>query len=65
MKILLSLAACCFMITAVWAQSAPQTLTVKGIVIDTATSKPLGYVTVALQDAKTHQSVKGALTKED
>ena len=40
-------------------------LTVKGITIDSSANKPLGYVTVALLDAKTNQSVRAGLTKDD
>jgi hypothetical protein len=40
-------------------------LTVKGTIIDSATNKPLGYVTVALQDAKTLLPVKSTLAKDD
>ena len=65
MKKLLLLAFCFFSISIALAQAPPATLTVKGIVIDSATNKPLGYVTVALQDGKTLQSVKGGLTKDD
>ena len=45
-------------------QPAPQLLTVKGITIDSATNKPLGYVTVTLQDS-TQKSVKAGLSKDD
>jgi hypothetical protein len=69
MKKLLLLAFCCFLTASVLAQPNPQTqtqtLTVKGIAIDSVTNKPLGYVTVALQDAATQLSVKGTLTKDD
>lgn len=65
MKKLLLLAFCWFLSVAVMAQSAPQLLTVKGIAIDSATNKPAGYVTVVLLDAKTQQSVRGGLTKDD
>jgi hypothetical protein len=69
MKKLLLLALCCYFTASVLAQPKPQTeiksLTVKGIAIDSVTNKPLGYVTVALQDAATQQSVKGTLTKDD
>jgi outer membrane receptor protein involved in Fe transport len=65
MKKLLLLVFCCCLATKLLAQTTPQTLTVKGIVIDSATNKPLGYVTVVLLDAKTQQSVKGGLTKND
>ena len=43
----------------------PKPLTVKGTVIDSAFNKPLGYVTVSLLDAKTKQSLKGGLSKDD
>jgi outer membrane receptor protein involved in Fe transport len=65
MKKLLLLAVCCIMITSVKAQTVLPALTVKGIVMDSIANKPMGYVTVVLQDAKTQQSVKGSLTKED
>jgi outer membrane receptor protein involved in Fe transport len=65
MKKLLLLALCCYLSIAVFAQTAPPTFTVKGIAIDSATNKPLGYATVMLLDAKTQQSVKGGLTKDD
>ncbi len=47
------------------AQNAPINLTVKGIAIDSVSKQPLGYVTVALQDAKTNMPVKSNLTKDD
>jgi len=57
---------CCLSAIAVGqTQPSPQMLTVKGIAIDSAANKPLGYVTVALLDAKTQQSVKAGLTKDD
>ena len=37
----------------------------KGSVIDSVSGKPLVYVTVALQDKKTHDPAKSALSKED
>jgi len=46
-------------------QPARQTLTVKGIAIDSATNKPLGYVTVAVVDIVTQKPVKGGLTGDD
>jgi len=54
-----------YLSVSILAQTLPQTLTVKGIVIDSLTNKPLGYVTVALQDPKTQQSIKGTLSKQD
>jgi len=55
---------CIFMSVAALAQTASQTITVKGTVVDSITNKPLGYVTVALLD-DAHQPVKSAITKED
>ncbi|MBB6112033.1 Outer membrane receptor proteins, mostly Fe transport [Mucilaginibacter lappiensis] len=46
-------------------QNSPTNITVKGSVIDSAINKPLGYVTVALQDATTHAPVKSTLAKDD
>lgn len=65
MKKLLLLAFCWYLSATVMAQPAPQTLTVKGTTIDSVSNKPLGYVTVILLDAKTQQSVKGGLSKDD
>lgn len=47
------------------AQNTPQPITVKGMAIDSVSKQPLGYVTVALQDAKTNTPVKSNLTKND
>jgi len=47
------------------AQNVPINLTVKGIATDSLSKQPLGYVTVALQDAKTNTPVKSNLTKDD
>lgn len=41
------------------------TITVKGTVVDSANGKPVGYVTVALQNAQTQVPVKSGLTKDD
>ncbi|MDP9081143.1 MAG: TonB-dependent receptor [Bacteroidota bacterium] len=65
MKKLLLLAFCWYLSATVMAQTTPQTLTVKGITIDSVSNKPVGYVTVVLLDAATKQSVKGGLTKDD
>jgi outer membrane receptor protein involved in Fe transport len=45
--------------------SPASTTSIKGTVIDSATNKPLGYVTVSVLDAKTNQPVKGSLSKDD
>ena len=65
MKKILLFALCLYLNVRVLAQTTPQTLTVKGVTIDSATNKPLDYVTTALQDAATLKSVKGTLTKPD
>jgi outer membrane receptor protein involved in Fe transport len=48
-----------------WGQNMQPVLKVDGTVIDSATKSPLGYVTVALQDAQTQRPVKSTLTKGD
>ena len=65
MKKLLLVAICCFLSAAGLAQTTIQMLTVKGIVVDSNANKPLGYVTVTLQDAATKQSIKAGLSKDD
>ncbi|WP_461453623.1 outer membrane beta-barrel family protein [Mucilaginibacter sp.] len=65
MKTFLPALFCCFISFASFAQTAPQTIVVKGIAIDSTTNQPLGYVTVALQDASTNSPVKSNLTKDD
>jgi len=67
MKRLLLLAFFCYLSATVLAQTAPPIpmLTVKGITIDSTANKPLGYVTVALIDPATQQSVKAGLSKDD
>ncbi|MDN5289149.1 MAG: TonB-dependent receptor [Mucilaginibacter sp.] len=46
-------------------QNSPTNIIVKGQIIDSALNKPLGYVTVALQDAGTKAPVKSTLAKDD
>lgn len=65
MKKHLLVAFCCFIWAGLRAQTNPQVLTVKGIAIDSAANKPLGYVTVALYDTTSKKSVKAGLTKDD
>ncbi|MES2265195.1 MAG: TonB-dependent receptor [Bacteroidota bacterium] len=65
MKKLLLAAFGCFLVVASFAQTAQQSLTIKGVAIDSATNKPLGFVTIALTDAATNQPVKSTLTKDD
>jgi len=63
-KTLLILITLCFSISLL-AQSVPNSITVKGIAIDSTTNKELDFVTVALQDPQTKVPVKSMLTKED
>lgn len=63
-KLLLTVIGCCFALFSL-AQSPVANITVKGVVIDSADNKPVGYVTVAIQDAATKQPVKSSLTKDD
>ncbi|MES2064308.1 MAG: TonB-dependent receptor [Bacteroidota bacterium] len=65
MKKLLLAAFGCFIFVASFAQTTQQNLTIKGIVIDSAANKPLGFVTIALTDAATNLPVKSTLTKDD
>jgi outer membrane cobalamin receptor len=65
MKKLLLLAILCWLGAAAFAQTAPQTLTVKGVTIDSVTNKPLGYVTVVLLNPDTQQPVRSSITKDD
>jgi outer membrane receptor protein involved in Fe transport len=65
MKKILLTTFCCYISVFVFAQNAPQTTSVKGILIDSAINKPLGYATVAITDAVTNLPVKSTLTKDD
>ncbi|MDN3580457.1 outer membrane beta-barrel protein [Mucilaginibacter flavus] len=57
---------CCYISALAFAQAPTiNNIVVKGVVIDSAVNKPLGYVTVVLQDAATKTSVKSSLTKDD
>ncbi|MGZ3945786.1 MAG: carboxypeptidase-like regulatory domain-containing protein, partial [Mucilaginibacter sp.] len=47
------------------AQGPAPTVTIQGSVIDSSANKPVGFATVALQNAKTHQAIKSGLTKDD
>ncbi|MEO6149833.1 MAG: carboxypeptidase-like regulatory domain-containing protein, partial [Mucilaginibacter sp.] len=55
---------CCLFTATLFAQTAP-TLTVKGTVIDSASNKPMDFVTVALQEVKTKTAVKSTLSNGD
>jgi outer membrane receptor protein involved in Fe transport len=66
MKHFLLTLVCCYLSAFAFAQTpAINTVTVKGVVIDSAINKYLGYVTVVLQDVTTKTSVKSGLTKDD
>src|SRR4051812_42248321 len=65
MKKILLAALGCFLCAASFAQNVQQNITVKGLVIDSAVNKPLGYVTIALTDPATNAPVKSTLTKDD
>ncbi|AYL97328.1 TonB-dependent receptor domain-containing protein [Mucilaginibacter celer] len=72
MKQILLTVLCCYFTTIIYAQTktaaaapAVANITVKGIIIDSAVNKPMGYVTVALQDAATKTPVKSTLAKDD
>ena len=55
----------CLLSGMVMSQNVAQPITIQGTVIDSATNKPMGFVTVALQNSKTHAGVKSGLTKDD
>ncbi len=65
MKIFLSFIFCLSICFIAKAQIVPKPLTIKGIAIDSVTKTPVGYLTVALTDAVTKQSVKRMLTKDN
>ncbi|MBD1392553.1 TonB-dependent receptor domain-containing protein [Mucilaginibacter glaciei] len=65
MKIFLLTALACILSALSFAQTTPPTITVKGIVIDSAINKPMGYATIAITDAVTNAPVKSMLTKDD
>ena len=56
---------CLCLSTLAMAQTAAPTITIQGTVIDSAANKPMGYVTVAIQNSKTHNGVKSGLSKDD
>jgi hypothetical protein len=55
----------CVLSGMVMAQNVTQPVSIQGTVVDSATNKPMGFVTVALQNSKTHAGVKSGLTKDD
>jgi hypothetical protein len=65
MKTFLLILFCFYLSSAALAQNTLQAITIQGTVIDSATNKPISYVTVALQNSQTHTPVKSGLTKDD
>jgi len=65
MKKLLLLIICCAISSIAIAQSTVSKRTVKGMVIDSTTSQPLGFVTIALQDTGSKATIQAMLSKED
>lgn len=59
------LAAFCCIISALAFGQGVATITVKGTVIDSVNNQPQGFVTIALQNAKTKAPVRSNLTKDD
>ncbi|GAB3920309.1 TonB-dependent receptor domain-containing protein [Mucilaginibacter myungsuensis] len=59
------LAIFCLISATTLAQTSPEGINVSGTAIDSATNKPLGYVTIALIDAATRQPAKSTLSKDD
>ncbi|MGI4020531.1 MAG: outer membrane beta-barrel protein [Janthinobacterium lividum] len=63
-KLLLSAFYCCLAATA-FAQKIADKNSVKGMVTDSITNKPLGYVTLTLKDSVTKRLTKSGLTKDN
>ncbi len=63
-KLLLSVVYCCMAATA-FAQKTVDKNSIKGLVVDSATHKPLGYVTLTLKDSVTQRLSKSGLTKDN
>jgi hypothetical protein len=59
------LTAICGCITSFAFSQAPATGLLKGLVTDSATHKPLSYITLSLKDSTLQQTIKSGLTKTD
>jgi hypothetical protein len=59
------LTAICGCITSFAFSQAPATGLLKGLVTDSATQKPLSYITLSLKDSTLQQTIKSGLTKTD
>ena len=53
------------MLSLAWAKTDQSSFTLKGIVVDSTTGKPLAFATLVLQNSKTKDPVKNFLSKED
>ncbi len=53
------------MLSLAWAKTDQSSFTLKGIVIDSTTGKPLAFATLVLQNSKTKDPVKNFLSNED
>src|ERR1700761_35555 len=47
------------------AQQTTQKINIRGVVVDSVSSKPLSFVTLILNNTENAQSVKSALSKDD
>ena len=56
---------CLFTSLKLSAQQKPHSFVIKAVVVDSATDKPLSFVTVILKNRATGQAVKSMLTKDD
>jgi hypothetical protein len=62
-KLLLSAALCCMAATA-FAQKTAVKNSIKGMIADSASHQPLGFVTLILKDSLTQETIKSGLTKD-
>jgi len=56
---------CLFISLKLSAQQRPHSFVINAVVVDSATDKPLSFVTVILKNSATGQAVKSMLTKDD
>ncbi|MFD0794929.1 TonB-dependent receptor domain-containing protein [Mucilaginibacter litoreus] len=64
-KLLLAAMSCLLITITSFGQTVSHNIIIKGLIIDSAVNKPLGFVTVALSDAATNAPVKSMLSKDD
>ena len=53
------------MLSLAWSKTAQSSFTLKGIVVDSTTGKPLAFATLVLQNSKTKDPIKNFLSNED